>query len=74
MNKYKKEGGVLREDFCASCLSLIPAAAGLGGIGISTSAKKARKWKTALFWGSLALTIISVIVFIYFKTKCSTCR
>jgi uncharacterized membrane protein YjfL (UPF0719 family) len=68
----KKE---IKEEFCGSCLSLVPAALGVGGVAVASSAKKSRKWKKALFWGSLVITILSIILFIWFKTRpCSTCR
>ena len=65
----------IKEDFCAPCLSLIPAAIGIGGAGASgTSKGKNKKMKNIIFWSSISLTVISVIVFIWLKTRCTTCR
>ena len=64
-----------KEDFCAPCIALIPAAIGIGGAGASgTSGGKNKQMKTIIFWSSIGLTIISVIIFIWLKTRCTTCR
>lgn len=69
-----KKSDDVKEEFCAPCMSLIPAAFGVGGVAVASSAKKSRKWKKTLFWVSLAITLLSIAVFIYFKTRCKTCR
>lgn len=64
-----------KEDFCAPCVALIPAAIGIGGAGASgTSGGKNKKIKTIIFWSSIGLTIISIIIFIWLKTRCTTCK
>lgn len=66
----------LKEEFCAPCAALIPAAIGLGGAGASggTSGGKNKKMKNIIFWSSIGLTVISIIVFIWLKTRCTSCR
>jgi hypothetical protein len=66
----------LKEEFCAPCAALIPAAIGLGGAGVSggTSGGKNKKMKNIIFWSSIGLTVISIIVFIWLKTRCTSCR
>jgi hypothetical protein len=64
-----------KEDFCAPCAALIPAAIGIGGASVSgTSGEKNKKIKKIIFYSSIGLTIISIIVFIWLKTRCTTCR
>ena len=64
-----------KEDFCAPCAALIPAAIGIGGAGVSgSSGSKNKQMKNIIFWSSIGLTIISIIIFIWLKTRCTTCR
>jgi len=66
-----------KEEFCAPCAALIPAAIGIGGVGISsrgTSGGKYKKMKQIVFWCSIALTIISIAIFIWLKSRCTMCR
>lgn len=66
-----------KEEFCAPCAALIPAAIGIGGVGISstgTSGGKYKKTKQIIFWSSIGLTIISIIIFIWLKSSCTMCR
>ena len=72
-NNNSKEKDV-KEEFCAPCLSLLPAGLGLAGVGLGVSAKKTRKWKNIVLWSSVALTVVSIAVFILWKRKCTSCR
>ena len=64
-----------KEEFCAPCVALIPAAIGISGAGASGSSKgKNKKLKTIIFWSSIGLTVISIIIFIWLKTRCTTCK
>lgn len=64
-----------KENFCAPCAMAIPAALGVGGVAAgSGSGGSDRKMKTIIFWSSMALIIISIIVFFYLKSRCKTCR
>ncbi len=78
--------GETKEGFCIGCLAIPLALAGGAGAA-ATSAnmtddekkkhKKKMVWKKILFWGSIALTIISVFIFIYFKfikKNCKSCN
>ena len=69
---YNKDS---KENFRAPCALAIPAALGVGGVAAgSGSGGNDRKWKKIIFWSSIGLILISVIVFIYLKMKCTTCR
>jgi len=80
--ELNKEG--IREDFCPPCLALIPLA--FAGAGTSVSAtmcaeekdkhyKDKQRTKNILFWSSIIIGIISLIIFILFKfVLCTKCR
>lgn len=73
MNKLQNT----KEEFCAPCAALIPAAIGIGGVGMSsggTSGGKNKKIKQIVFWSSIGLTILSVIIYIWLKSRCTMCR
>ena len=66
-----------KEEFCAPCAALIPAAIGLGGVGMTsggTSGGKYKKIKEIVFWSSIGLTILSIIIFVWLKSRCTMCR
>ena len=63
-----------KEPFCAPCLLAIPAALGIGGTAASNSKGGNKKTKEIMLWSSVALTVVSIIVFIYLKRKCKKCR
>lgn len=65
----------MKEEFCGTCVAGLTALAG----GISTASstaiedKEKKKW---VFWISLSITIISILVLIYllyFKSDCKSC-
>jgi len=74
-----RQGAVVQENFCAACLALPLAFAGAAGTTASSMAtpneKKAqevrRKW---ILWGSIALTIVSAIAFLWYINRCKSCR
>ena len=63
----------IKEDFCAPCLLAVPAILGVGGAA-SSSAAKNKLTKKILLIGGIILTIVSIIIFVYSKSKCQTCR
>ena len=85
-NENKKEE--IKEEFCPVCIAAIPLAFGATGAGaakISESKKedddcpikKRRKnFLKILFWSSIALSVISLLIIIYFKyiKKCEECQ
>ena len=72
---YFKDDKDIKENFCAPCAMAIPAALGFTGIAAgSGSGGSDRKTKTIILWVSIGLIILSVIFFIYLKTRCKTCR
>lgn len=70
MNGRKED---VKEEFCAPCLLAIPAMMGAGGAAASGSEKN-KKTRKIILWVSIALTGVSIILYIYFKTKCKNCR
>ena len=70
MNNKNKE---IKEEFCTPCLMAIPMAMGVGGAAGSSAANN-KKLKKILLFGGLGLILISIIVFIYLKSRCTTCR
>jgi len=81
----------IREDFCPPCLALIPLAFAGAGTGISATMdgksndndkdknklknKHKKRMKDIIFWSSMIIGIISLIIFILFRyVLCSKCR
>lgn len=72
-NYFKKED--VKEEFCGACVMAIPAALGItGGALAGQSGGKDKKYKKILLWSSIGITIVSIIIFIYFKKTCKSCR
>jgi hypothetical protein len=62
-----------KEEFCGACLAVPLAMAGVGSAaGASGSSKK--KIKKYVFWGSIILSVISLLAAVYFLKKCKTCK
>ena len=59
----------LKENFCPACVT-IPIAIASGGIGSQNTGNK------YILWGSIFISLIMVIIFIYYTyiKKCSTCK
>ena len=70
----KKDKDEYREEFCAPCMMAIPAALGISGAAAGSSSGGSRKFKNILLWTSIGITILSIIIFIWLKTRCKTCR
>ena len=73
MNSHKEENkDGSKEEFCAPCLMALPLAIGAGGAaGAGKSGNK--KMKNIILWSSIGLIIISIIIYIILKRKCTTC-
>ena len=65
-NKEKEE---TREDLCLACVTT-PLA--MVGAGVSGAGSKNRK--KVIFYSGVVLTIISIIVALYFFFRCEECR
>ena len=64
-----------KEEFCAPCLMAVPLAVGIGGASVGASSKdKNKRMKRIILWSSIILIIISIIVYIILKSRCTTCR
>jgi uncharacterized membrane protein YvbJ len=65
-----------KEEFCVACVSGIAALMGAGtATSTATDRKKNKKTRAIIFWVSIVLTIISILVSLYFLCikKCSEC-
>jgi hypothetical protein len=62
-----------KEDFCGACALAIPAALGVSGAAASSGGDKSNT-KTIILWTSVGITVLSIALFIYFKTRCKSCR
>lgn len=70
---YSKED--VKEDFCGACVMAVPAALGITGTTLaSKNGGMDKKYKKILLWSSVVITIISIILFIYYKRSCKSCR
>ena len=73
--KDENKDEIVKENFCTSCLAIVPGLIGAGGVvGSSGKGGKDRKMRNIVFWSSIALIILSIIIYIYFKRRCVDCR
>lgn len=66
----------IKEEFCGACVAGIAALAGAGAAGSSSvDRKKHKKRKKIIFWVGVSITILSILVMIYFLwiKKCEEC-
>ena len=68
-----------KEEFCAPCALAIPAA--LGAVGVGTTAggsdEQEQQTRNIIFWSSIGILAVSVILFVYlkfFRKNCTQCR
>lgn len=66
--KKKEE---IREDFCPACVAVPLAMAG-AGTSKSASGKQSVLGKV-IFWLSIIITVLSIIVAIWYFTRCKEC-
>ena len=64
----------LKENFCPVCLAAPLAFTGIGTAGIGVSEKENTNNKQLLIWGGVIITVISIIIYIYYKRTCKTCK
>ena len=64
---------MIKEEFCGACVALPFAIAGVGTTGIG-SRNSHKKIKIITLIVGILVTIISLIVSIYFLTRCKHCR
>ena len=65
----------IKESFCPSCIAIPLAMAGAGAAGYGNKVSHG-KMKKILLWGGIAVTIVSLLVALYFLyiKKCDGCR
>lgn len=72
MSEQQKE---IKEDFCGACLAMPLALAGAGAAGYGGTKNGSNKnMKKILLWGGIGLTLLSVIIAIYYMQTCKSCR
>lgn len=64
-----------KEEFCAACLAVPMALVGAGAAGVGAKGNgEHKKMKQILLWGGLTITLISIIIALYFLFSCKDCR
>jgi hypothetical protein len=63
----------IKEDFCGACAT-IPIAIVGGVIASSSQNSNYKKNKKIILWIGVSITVISLLVAVYFLLKCKTCR
>ena len=63
----------IKEEFCGACVAIPIALVGAGTAGLGAKGTH-NKTKKIMLWCGIALTVISLIVAIYFITRCKNCR
>lgn len=67
----------IKEEFCGACIAGVAALVGAGAAGSSAGdRKKNKKKKNIIFWTGVTVTVISILVAIYFLCikKCDECE
>ena len=62
-----------KEDFCGACLAVPLAMAGVG-TAASSSNKKNKTIKKIIFWVGIIISVISIVVAIWFLMSCEDCK
>ena len=75
--KNEEQGVNIRENFCGACIAIPLALVGAGTSVYSASSKKKYKTqKKVIFWTGIAITLISLLIIVYFVwiKKCKDCE
>jgi Na+-driven multidrug efflux pump len=75
-DKSKKDGDDIKEEFCPVCLAIPLAFAGVGTSAYGASSRgKYKKQKKIALWGGITVTIISILIAVYYLwiKKCVEC-
>lgn len=64
-----------KESFCGACAAVPLALVGAGVAGAGSTKKGSnKKTKNILLWGGLFITLISIIIVIFYLKRCKTCN
>jgi hypothetical protein len=64
-----------KESFCGACAALPLAFIGAGVAGAGSKKKGSnKKTKKILLWSGLIITLISIIIVIFYLKRCKTCN
>ncbi len=63
-----------KEEFCGACLAAPLALAGIGTAGYGSSKGGYKNSKIIFLCVGIGITILSVIITIYFLFRCKSCR
>lgn len=64
-----------KEEFCGACLTVPIAIAGAGAASYGVKGRgEHKKMKKIMLWSGLTITLLSIILAIYFLFRCKQCR
>lgn len=72
MKSLQKEE--IKEEFCGPCMMAVPLALGVGGAVKGGSSKGKNKLNNILLIGGIVLSVVSIIIYILWKRRCTECR
>jgi hypothetical protein len=74
-SKCKNNKNETKEDFCGACMTIPFAFAGAGVAGMGAKNKKGshKKYKNYMLWGGILVTLISIIIGVYYYNTCKQC-
>lgn len=65
----------VKEEYCGACIAGVAALAGVGTATVNNSTTKNRQTKKIIFYTSITVSIISIIILIYLiMKKCKECE
>ena len=67
-------GKDIKEGFCAACLTIPFAFAGIGVSAYGSNSRKSHKYRKKIAIIGFIISFISIIAGLYFYFKCSECR
>ena len=73
--KLKHDDKDVVEGFCGACLAIPIAFVGIGASAYGCSSRgKYKKTKAIALWSGIVVTVISIIIALYYYFSCSNCR
>jgi hypothetical protein len=63
----------IKEEFCGACLAAPLAILGVGAAGVGTTKGGHNKTKKVMLWVGVSITILSLIITLFFMFTCSKC-
>jgi uncharacterized membrane protein YvbJ len=63
-----------KEEFCGACVAGLTALVGVAGTSMGSKASKNKQTKKIIFWVSVSVTVISILIAIYLLKTCKDCK